>query len=73
MKIYTRKGKRNYKEQKMINELNDALSKKAAEDPNFESRIIPATNENELQTMYNKYVVKDVEYTPNKIKVNDFI
>jgi hypothetical protein len=63
MKIYTRKGKRNYKELKMINELTDALAKKSAED---QSKIIPATNENELQAMYNKYVVQDVDYTETK-------
>ena len=66
MKIYLRKGKRNYKEQKMIKELNDAISKKIAADPDFESRIIPARNENELQSMYNKYIVEDVEFEETK-------
>jgi hypothetical protein len=66
MKIYLRKGKRNYKEQKMISELNEVISKKIAEDPNFQSRIVPATNENELQAMYNKYIVEDVDYTEIK-------
>ena len=50
----------------MINELESALSKKIANDPNFESEIVPATNQNELQSMYNKYVVQDVEYTETK-------
>ena len=67
MKIYLRRGKRNSKEQKMIKELTDALAKKSAED---QSKIIPATNQNELQTMYNKYVVEDVDYTETKTTEN---
>ena len=63
MKIYLRKGKRNYKEQRMIKELTDALAKKSAEDQN---KIIPARNQNELQTMYEKYVVKDVQFEETK-------
>jgi hypothetical protein len=66
MKIYTRRGKRNYKEQKMINELSDAISKKMAKDPTFESKIVPASNESELRAMYNKYVVEDIEFTETK-------
>lgn len=66
MKIYTRRGKRNYKEQKMINELNDAISNRMAKDPTFESKIVPASNESELRAMYNKYVVEDIEFTETK-------
>lgn len=71
MKIYTRRGKRNYKEQKMINELSDAISKKMAKDPTFESKIVPATNESELRAMYNKYVVEDIEFTETKTNQNN--
>lgn len=63
MKIYLRKGKRNYKEQRMIKELTDALAKKSAEEQN---KIIPARNQNELQTMYEKYVVEDVQFQETK-------
>jgi len=66
MKIYTRRGKRNYKEQKMINELSDAISKKMEKYPTFESKIVPASNESELRAMYNKYVVEDIEFTETK-------
>jgi hypothetical protein len=70
MKFYLRKGKRNYKEQKMIKDLEDAFSKKVSENPEFASQIVPASNERELQAMYNKYIVQDVEFTESKTTDN---
>ena len=51
MKFFIKKGKRNYKTQKMLNELEAHFSKKVSENPAFESQIVPATNDKELQTM----------------------
>lgn len=66
MKIYTRKGNKNYKVKRMLKQLEEALAKKAASDPKFESTFIPAQNEAELQAIYNKYVVEDIEFTETK-------
>jgi hypothetical protein len=59
-KIYTKLGRVNYKEKKLIKELEDFIVKKTAEDPSF--TIEPATNYNELQNLYYKYCVEDVPY-----------
>lgn len=66
MKLYHKRGKRNYKEQKMLKELEASINKKIEGDPNFSTDIVPATNQIELQAMYNKYVVEDVEFTETK-------
>jgi len=74
MKIYSKVGSRNYKEKKMLKHLDEVFAKKIAEDPTFKSKIIPATNQKELQTMFDKYSENDVEFTEiksNNIKSNE--
>jgi hypothetical protein len=66
MKIYSKVGSRNYKEKKMLKHLDEVFAKKIAEDPAFKSKIIPATNQNELQSMYDKYSENDVEFIETK-------
>jgi len=66
MKIYSKVGSRNYKEKKMLKHLDEVFAKKIAEDPAFKSKIIPATNQKELQTMFDKYSENDVEFTEIK-------
>lgn len=66
MKIYSKVGSRNYKEKKMLKHLDEVFAKKIAEDPTFKSKIIPATNQNELQSMYDKYSENDVEFIETK-------
>jgi hypothetical protein len=64
MKIYKKRGNKNYKERKMLAELEPILAKKLEQDPNF--TIVTATNSQELRTLYNKHVgdtIEDASYT----------
>lgn len=64
MKIYKKRGNKNYKERKMLAELEPILAKKLEQDPNF--TIVTATNPQELRTLYNKHVgdtIEEVSYT----------
>lgn len=61
-KVYLKKGNLNYKERKYINAIEKALNEKGLSDSQFN----PATNFGELETLYNKYCVEDVEFTEIK-------
>jgi hypothetical protein len=61
MKIYTKRGNKNYKEKRLLKDLEPFIEKKMAEDPNFENQFLPATNYSELEKMHLRYVVEDVE------------
>ncbi len=58
-KVYLKKGNLNYKERKYISAIEKALSEKGLDSSEFN----PATNFGELETLYNKYCVQDVEFT----------
>lgn len=60
VKIYTRKGNISLKEKAMVRELEKAVTRLSAEDPNF--KLTPANNLVELEELYNKYAITDVEY-----------
>lgn len=62
MKVYLKKGNTNYKEKRLINELNKALEKKMAKDPNFSQGFEPARDYNELKQLHDKYCVEDVAF-----------
>lgn len=66
MKIYKKRGNKNYKERRLLKDLEPYIEKRIAEDPNFENEVIPATNYNELQQMHQKYIVEDVEFEEEK-------
>ncbi len=68
MKIYKKRGNKNYKERKLLKDLEPYIEKRIAEDPNFENEVMPATNYNELQQMYQRYIVEDVEFEEKPIK-----
>lgn len=68
MKIYKKRGNKNYKERKLLKDLEPYIEKRIAEDPNFENEVIPATNYNELQQMHQRYIVEDVEFEEKPIK-----
>lgn len=61
-KVYLKKGNLNYKERKYITAIEKALNEKGLSDSEFN----PATNFGELETIYNKYCVEDVEFTEIK-------
>jgi hypothetical protein len=62
MKIYNKRGKKNYKEQKLINDLENVLSKKFANDSDFKSKFVPANSYDDLKKLYNRYVPTDVAF-----------
>jgi len=61
-KVYLKKGNLNYKERKYITAIEKALNEKGLSQSEFN----PATNFGELETLYNKYCVEDVEFTEIK-------
>lgn len=54
MKIYVKKGATNYKEKKLITEIEQALGKKSQSDPNIANSFSPATNFEELKKLHDK-------------------
>lgn len=64
VKIYNKLGRVNYKEKKLIKDLEEAIAKKVAENPSF--TIEPANNYNELQNLYYKHCVDDVTFVDVK-------
>jgi hypothetical protein len=60
LKIYSKLGKLNYKEKKLVSQLQDVFAKKLEENPSF--TIEPATNYNELQNMFYQYGVDDAKF-----------
>lgn len=61
MKIYNKRGNKNYKEKRLLKDLEAYIQKKILEDPNFDKEFIPATNYSELEKMHSKYIVEDAE------------
>ena len=59
MKTYIKRGNKNYKERRMLDELEPVLSAKKEKDANF--TFTPARNFEELKKLYNNHVVQDVE------------
>jgi hypothetical protein len=60
LKIYSKLGKLNYKEKKLVSQLQEVFAKKLEENPSF--TIEPATNYNELQNMFYQYGVDDAKF-----------
>jgi hypothetical protein len=73
VKVYIKKGARNYKENRLVQKLQPAIEKMMAENPQFASEFKPAMNFGELQSLHDKYVVQDVEFEemPKKENSND--
>lgn len=66
MKIYKKRGNKNYKERKLLKDLEPFIEKKIAEDPHFAKEVVPATNYQELQKMHSRYIADDVQYVEVK-------
>jgi hypothetical protein len=63
MKVYNKRGNKNYKEKRLLKDLELYIEKRMSEDPNFEKEFIPASNYSELQKMHSRYIVEDANYT----------
>jgi len=56
MKLYNKRGNKNYKEKKLLKEIEVAFLEKSKTNPNLEKEVVPATNFSELQKLHKKYV-----------------
>jgi hypothetical protein len=61
IKIYN-KVKPNYKENKLIKELQPIIRKKLKENPSLANEFVPANNYEELKRLHNMYVSDEVEF-----------
>jgi hypothetical protein len=61
IKIYKKRGSRNYKEKKLIAKLEPILAKKAEENPEMAEKWKPATNYEELQALHDEYTTEEAE------------
>lgn len=61
LKVYVKRGATNYKEKKLISQIEVALQKKLENDPNFLSSFTPAKNFDELKALYGRYCVEDAQ------------
>lgn len=63
IKLYAKNGKRNYKENKLLKELQPIIDKKMKGNPELAESFRPATNFEELQAMHRMYASQEVDYT----------
>ena len=76
IKIYIKKGLKSYKENRLLTKITEQIDKKIAENPDFANSFKPATNFVELQKLYDKYCVSEVEFEDikepkNKVEVEE--
>ena len=62
MKVYIKKGLKNYKENKLVKKIEEAVAKKIEQNPEFVNEFRPATNFSELQSLHDKYCIEDVSF-----------
>jgi len=60
--IYQKRGNLNFKERKMISDINAVLAKK----PELEQTLIPASNFDELKDLHTKFIADDVDFVDIK-------
>ena len=63
IKVYAKRGKPNYKEKRLVAELQQAIEKRRLSDPEITERFRPANTFEELQGLHRMYASEDVEYT----------
>lgn len=77
IKIYQKRGNLNYKERKMIAEIEEAITKKFGNDHSIAERFSPATNFEQLRELHTRYCVEDAQFqdvkedTDNQPKMED--
>lgn len=71
MKIFLKKGSRNYKEKRLLEALEPIIKKRMAEEPDFGRRFVPANTYEELKALHDRYVPDDVEFEEIKTKTNN--
>ena len=61
-KIYDKKGRFSFKENKLIDDIKSALQEKYSDNPEFLNNFIPAKNFDELQSLHREYCAEVVDY-----------
>jgi len=69
IKIYTKKGKKNYKENKLLKDLQPIIDKKIEENPSLANDFRAAETFEELQSLHQKYAIEDAQF--EEIKNDD--
>lgn len=69
IKLYTKRGKKNYKENKLLRELEPIIEKKIKDNPELAESFRPANSFEELKSLHEKYAVEDADFV--EIKNND--
>jgi hypothetical protein len=67
--IYTKKGKRNYKETRLIEKIKPLLEKELDSNPSLYGKFVPAKNYAELEKMYSNLSSQETEF--EEIKENN--
>jgi hypothetical protein len=62
VKIYNKRGKPNYKEQKLIKELQPIIDAKIQANPELKDSFSPASNMEQLQAMHRQYTSQEVDF-----------
>ena len=70
IKVYNRRGRRNYKEIKLVSELEKELEKRLVDEPRLALSFKPADTFEELQAMHTQYVARDAEFEEIKTPKN---
>jgi hypothetical protein len=71
IKVYTKKGKRNYKEVRLIKDLEVALEKHLENDPRIAHSFRPAETFEELQAMHAQYTSSEANFEEIEINENN--
>lgn len=66
MKVYLKRGNTNYKEKKLVAQLEAAIDKKIEANPEFANSFKPANSFEELQALCREHCIDDVEFTETK-------
>ena len=69
--IYNKLGKKSYKESKLVKDIQSAVEKKIAQNPELGSKFRPATTFEELQSLHREYCSTDVEYEEMGVSKED--
>ena len=62
IKIYNKNGRKNFKEQKLVSDLQPIIDQKIRNNPDLADSFRPASSIEELEAMHRQYVSTDVEY-----------
>ena len=62
IKVYNRRGRRNYKEIRLVAELEKELEKRLADEPRLALSFKPADTFEELKAMHAQYIARDAEF-----------